>query len=62
MTSLELIVTGILALSIYSILFAFILDLIAKVEYDISPFLIAGFFGIVATVILVSLKVLLVVI
>lgn len=62
MTSLELIVTGILALSIYSILFAIILDLIARTDYDISFFLIAGFFGIVVTVIIVSLKVLLVVI
>jgi len=59
MTSLELIVTGILALSIYSILFAFVIDWISKVDYDISPFLIAGFFGIVITVIIVSLKVLL---
>ena len=62
MTSLELIVTGILAAAIYCILFALILDLIAKTDYDISPFLIAGFFGIVVTVVLVSLKVLLVVI
>lgn len=62
MTSLELVVTGILALSIYSIFFAFIIDWISKVEYDISPFLIVGFIGIVVTVIIVSLKVLLVVI
>lgn len=62
MTSLELIVTGILALSIYSILFAFVIDWIANAEYDISPFLIGGFFGIVIAVIIVSLKVLLVVI
>lgn len=62
MTSLELIITGILALSIYSFLFAFIIDLIAKIDYDISPFLIIGFFGVVLAVIAVSLKVLLVVI
>lgn len=62
MTSLELIVTGILALSIYSILFAFVIDWVASVEYDVSFFLIGGFFGIVVTVIIVSLKVLLVVI
>lgn len=62
MTYLELIVVGVIAASIYCILFAFILDLIAKTDYGISPFLIVGFFGIVATVIIVSLKVLLVVV
>lgn len=61
MTSLEVIVTGILALSIYSILFAFVIDWIARVGYDISPYLILSFFSVVFTVILVSLKVLLVV-
>lgn len=61
MTSLEVIATGILALSIYSILFAFVIDWIARVEYDISPYLILSFFSVVFTVILVSLKVLLVV-
>lgn len=62
MTSLELVVTGILALSIYSILFAFVVNWIANVEYDISPFLISGLFGIAVIVIIVSLKILLVVI
>lgn len=62
MTFLELIAVGIFAASIYCILFALIIDLIAKADFDISPFLIGGFFGIVVTVILVSLKVLLVVI
>lgn len=59
MTFLELVVTGILALSIYSILFAFVINWIANVGYDISPFLIVGFFGILMIVIIVSLKVLL---
>jgi len=62
MTYFELIIVGILATAIYSLLFAFTLDWIAKTDYNISPFLIAGFFGIVISVILVSLKVLLVVI
>jgi len=62
MTFLELIIVGLIAAAIYSILFAFILNWIAKADYDISPYLIVGYFGLVLAVIAVSLKVLLVVI
>lgn len=61
MTSLELIVVGILAASLYCILFAIVLDLIVKVNEDISLYLILGFFGAIVFVILGTLKVLLVV-
>lgn len=59
MTYLELIIVGVIAASIYCILFAIALDLIAKTDYDISPFLIMGYLGIAFTVITISLKVLL---
>lgn len=61
MTSFELVFVGILAASLYCFLFAIVLDLIAKVDEDISLYLILGFFSAMVLVILVTLKVLLVV-
>jgi hypothetical protein len=62
MTYLDLIAVGLIAASLYCIFFAIILDLIVRVDYNISPFLIVGYFCTVVTIILVSLKVLLVVV
>jgi hypothetical protein len=61
MLEFGLIIVGLIAASLYCILFAIILDLIVRVDFDISPYLIVGYFCIVVTIILVSLKVLLVV-
>lgn len=60
MTSFELVFVGILAASLYCILFAIVLDLIVKVDEDISLYLVLGFFGAIIVIILGSLKILLV--
>lgn len=61
MTSFELVFVGIIAASLYCFLFAIILDLIVKVDEDISLYLVLGFFGAIVFIILGTLKVLLVV-